>query len=158
MDSGSRKTCYQKALQILTRRDHSCDELSRKLHSRGFETQQIEAAIRECRGLNYINDNRFADTYANQLQRKGYGINSIKHKLYTKGVPQTVIEAVLAPYGTDKAQLKLCRQVLAKKMKPFAGEDLPEDRAPKLYRYLFNRGFSGHIIRQTMDDMISKKR
>jgi regulatory protein len=157
MDSGSRKTCYQKALQILTRRDHSCDELSRKLHSRGFETQQVEAAIRECRHLNYINDDRFADTYANQLQRKGYGINSIKHKLYTKGVPETVIETVLAAYGTDKAQLKLCRQVLAKKMKPIAGEDLPEGQAAKLYRYLFNRGFPGHIIRQTMDEMIFKK-
>jgi regulatory protein len=153
MDPDSSKACYQKALQILARRDHSCDELIRKLRSRGFGTPEIRPVIRECRRLGYLNDDRFTDIYVRHLQRKGYGINTIKHKLFAKGIAQAVIQDKLAPYGTDDAQLKLCRGVLTKKMKPFAGENPSNAQAPKLYRYLINRGFSGHIVRQVFDEI-----
>jgi regulatory protein len=125
----------------------------RKLRSRGFGTPEIEFAIRECRRLEYLNDSRFAEVYVRQLQRKGYGINTIKHKLFTKGIPQAVIQDKLTPYGSDDAQLTLCRRVLAKKMKPFAGENPSAAQAPKLYRHLLNRGFSGHIVRQALDEI-----
>jgi len=148
----SSKSCYQKALQILARREHSCAELMRKLRSRGFGTAEIEPVIRECRRLGYLSDSRFAEVYASQLQRKGYGIHTIKHKLLAKGIPQAVIQDKLNPYGTDDAQLKLCRRVLAKKMKPAAAENPSPDQAPKLYRYLLNRGFSGPIVRLALDE------
>ncbi len=154
MNPDSSKACYQKALQILARRDHSCAELMRKLRSRGFETPEIESVIRECRRLGYLSDSRFAEVYISQLQRKGYGINTIKHKLVTKGIPQAVIQDKVTPYGTDDAQLELCRRVLAKKMKPFAGENPSQAQTPKLYRHLSNRGFSGHIIRQALDEIL----
>ncbi len=153
MDPDSSKSCYQKALQILARRDHSCAELMRKLRSRGFGIPEIEPVIRECRRLGYLSDSRFAEVYASQLQRKGYGIYTINHKLFAKGIPQAVIQDILTPHGTDDAQLKLCRRVLAKKMKPFAAEKPSRAQAAKLYRYLLNRGFSGHIVRQAIDEI-----
>jgi regulatory protein len=158
MDSDTKKSCYGKALQILARRDHSCSELRKKLNSRGFEEPVIETVIRECRRLNYLNDTRFTELYVNQLQRKGFGINGIKHKLYAKGIPEKVFQDKLAPHGTDNAQRELCRRVLAKKIKPIAGESPSESQAPKLYRYLLNRGFPSHIIRQTINEMIIEKR
>jgi SOS response regulatory protein OraA/RecX len=48
----------------------------------------------------------------------------------------------------------LCRRVLAKKVNRLSGDKSSEDQAPKLYRYLFNRGFPAHIIRQTIREMI----
>lgn len=157
MDPDSSKSCYQKALQILARRDHSCAELMRKLRSRGFGISEIEPVIRECRRLGYLNDNRFAEIYVNQLQRKGYGINTIKQKLFAKGIPEAVIQDNLTPYGADNAQLELCRRVLAKKLKPFAGDNPSEAQAPKLYRYLLSRGFPSHIIRQILDEIFMEK-
>lgn len=153
MDPDSCKACYQKALQLLARRDHSCAELMRKLRSRGFGTPEIEPVIRECRRLGYLSDSRFAEVYISQLQRKGYGINTIKHKLFAKGIGQAVVQDKLTPFGSDDAQLELCRRVLAKKMKPLAGENPSRAQTPKLHRYLLNRGFSGHIIRQAIDEI-----
>ncbi|MEJ2154257.1 MAG: regulatory protein RecX [Desulfobacteraceae bacterium] len=154
MDSDNRKSCYHKALQLLTGRDHSCAELTRKLQTRGFDAPVIEAVIVECQRLNYLDDKRFADGYVSLLQRKGYGINSVKHKLYAKGISETLIQDSVALSGTDKVQLKLCRRVLAKKVNRLSGDKSSEDQAPKLYRYLFNRGFPAHIIRQTIREMI----
>lgn len=153
MDSGSTKACYQKALQILARRDHSCAELRFKLKSHDFERPEIEAVIGECERLNYLNDTRFAASYLKLLQRKGFGINSVQHKLYTKGISKAIIEDTVAPYRDDDVQLNLCRHVLAKKIKNLTGQKAYAELRPKLQRFLFNRGFSSHIIRRSIDGM-----
>ena len=155
MNSDDSKSCYQKALQLLARRDHSSAELERKLRARGYGQSQIQTAIRECLRLNYLNDNRFAETYSLQLQRKGFGINGIKHKLYVRGISDSVIQDIVAAHGSDTAQLVLCRRVLAKKLKPLAGTADVKIQDPKLLRFLYNRGFSSHIIRKTIDEAVT---
>ena len=157
MDSASNKACYQKALQILARRDHSCAELRTKLKSRGFGLRDIETVIRKCNRLNYLDDTRFAAAYLRQLQCKGHGINSMQNKLHAKGVPNAVVRDTVAPYRADNVQLDLCRHVTAKKMKSLAGDKRMVDPVPKLQRFLFNRGFSNRIIRQTVNDVLSIK-
>lgn len=151
------KSCYRKALQLLARRDHSCAELKRKLQSRGFEEPEIEAVIGECQRLSYLDDKRFADGYVNLLLRKGYGVNGIKHKLHVRGISESVIQESIYPFGTDEEQLTLCRRVLSKKVPHLIRKTSSDDRAPKLYRYLFNRGFPAHIIRQTISEVIREK-
>lgn len=128
-----------------------------KLRSRGFGNSDIEAVIRECRRMDYLNDVRFAAAYLQQLQRKGYGINRIRHKLYTKGIVKTVIQESVEPYRRDEIQLDNCRNVLAKKLKTCAGQNTKDNLRPKLQRFLFNRGFPNHIIRQAVDDAFFQK-
>ena len=155
MDSDSIKSCYNKALQLLARRDHSNAELERKLRSRGYGQLEIQTAISECLRLNYLNDSRFAETYANQLQRKGFGINGIKHKLYSKGISDSVIQEVVAVQGSDAIQLEQCRRVLAKKLKPLTENTSVASRGPKLHRFLYSRGFSSQIIRKAIDEAVT---
>ncbi len=155
MDSDSGKSCYSKALQLLARRDHSNAELRRKLRSRGYGQSEIQDAISECLRLNYLNDRRFAETYAMQLQRKGFGINGIKYKLYSKGISDTVIQEVVAVQESDPVQLEQCRRVLAKKMKPMTGNASVANQGPKLRRFLYSRGFSSQIIRKTIDEAVT---
>ncbi len=155
MDSDTSKSCYKKALQLLARRDHSHAELERKLRARRYGHLEIQATIRECLRLNYLNDNRFAETYAMQLQRKGFGINGIKHKLYSRGISDTVIQEVVAVQGSDTMQLEQCRRVLTKKLKPQAGKATAANQGPKLHRFLYSRGFSSHIIRKIMGEALT---
>lgn len=157
MDSDSGKSCYRKALHLLARRDHSSSELYKKLRSRDYGHLEIQAAIRECQRLNYLNDTRFAGAYAMQLQRKGFGINGIRHKLYGRGISDTIIQEVAAVHGDDAAQLQQCRRVLAKKLRPLAGSVSIESQGPKLHRFLYNRGFSSHIIRKTIDEALTAR-
>lgn len=127
------------------------------MRSRGHGQFEIDAAIHECLRLNYLNDARFAEAYSAQLQRKGFGINGIKHKLYTKGIEDSVIREAVADQDSDAVQLVLCRRVLAKKLKPLAGRALVSTKGPKLHRFLYSRGFSSHIIRKAMDEATAGK-
>lgn len=156
MDTEKSKACYQKALQLLARRDHSCAELKVKLKMRGYSQLEITAVIHECERLNYLNDARFAEVYLKQLQRNGYGINGIKHKLYIKGVPKSVIQQSVEAQDTDAVQLEQCRRELEKKIKTHTAKASIANQGQKLHRFLFGRGFSRHIIRQVIDEAISR--
>jgi regulatory protein len=150
------ENCLAAALRILTRRDHSCSELSRKLIDRGFSPDQIEWAVSECLRLHYLDDARFADMYANGLQRKGYGCHRIQDKLIAKGLASQVIATCLENCCREKFQIQSCRQAMFKKIKSNQRIDDSVKVKAKLYRFLFNRGFSPAVIRQVMDEVISQ--
>ncbi len=146
------RDCLAAALRLLTRRDHSRSELTRKLIDRGFSQDQIKSAISECLRLNYLDDERYAIAYANQLQHKGYGRRRIQQMLMAKGLTFQVIAACLEACCPDTVQIRGCRQTMMKKLKSGQPmEDSVEARA-RLYRFLFSRGFSPAIIRQVMDE------
>jgi regulatory protein len=144
--------CFNKALQILARRDHSCSELGKKLHERGFPEKETRDTINACVRLGYLDDERFADAYLLQLQRKGNGINSIKHKLHSKGISGEIISNCVAIHCSDDIQLNACRQVLLKKMKSIKSNKKIKDTRPKLQRFLLSRGFSNRIIYQALEE------
>jgi regulatory protein len=148
------ENCFAAALRILTQRDHSCSELSKKLIDRGFSQDQIKWAVSECLRLHYLDDERYADTYAHQLQRKGYGCYRIQQKLIAKELPSKVIAACLENYCRDKVQIQSCRQAMHKKLKGNQAIQGSAKIKARLYRFLFSRGFSPAIIKQVMDDAL----
>jgi regulatory protein len=146
------RDCFTVALRLLTQRDHSCSELSGKLVDRGFPQDQIQWAVDQCLRFRYLDDERFACTYIAQLQRRGYGCHRIQQMLVAKGVAHQIISTRLEPCCCDAVQLRDCRNVMAKKLKGslYAGDSA--GAKAKLYRFLFNRGFSPAIIRQVLDE------
>lgn len=154
MNSNTDKACLDKAINILARRDHSCAELKKKLRSRGFNQQAITDTIKTCERLGYLNDARFTESYINQLERKGHGINAIRHKLFSRGVSSEIIDIHLRDHHNDIHQLNLCRQVLAKKIERNHNGKASVDQIPKLNRFLYSRGFEGHIIKKTIEEIL----
>lgn len=150
-------SCFNNALQILSRRDHSCAELVKKLQERGFEKKEIDSAIDRCVRLGYLNDERFADIYLQQLQRKGYGTNSIRHKLYSKGISEEIISNSIAIHCTDNIQIDACRQALLKKTKYLEGNKKIKDVRSKLQRFLIGRGFSSRIVCQALEEATAQE-
>ena len=146
------KDCLAAALRLLTRRDHSRWELTRKLIDRGFSQGQIKSAVSQCLHLNYLDDERYATGYTRQLQRKGYGRHRIQQMLTAKGLNFQIIADCLEACCPDKVQIQGCRQAMLKKLKSGQPmEDTAEAKA-RLYRFLFRRGFSPAIIRQVMEE------
>ena len=62
---------YNKALDILSRREHSAYELKLKLHKKFEAISEIEEVIIRLENNNLLNDFRFAETYARIRKRKG---------------------------------------------------------------------------------------
>ena len=132
-----------RALQLLTRRDHSRAELRAKLAGHAESADELEAVLDRLQGERLLSDQRFASQRV--VARAGrYGNARLRQELRHKGVGDDEIAAAL-PEGGDESER--CRAVWARKF----GE-LPhsaEERARQM-RFLQYRGFSGEAIRRVL--------
>lgn len=138
--------CLTTAIRILTRRDHSCSELAQKLVLRGFSSESVDQVVCECRRQNYLNDAHYADRYARRLHDKGYGWRRIQQMLAVKGVDQNLIDHSLADYCQERIQVEGCRRALRKKNTKRPDNETSEKVKARIYRFLYQRGFSPAII------------
>ena len=128
---------YNKALDILSRREHSAHELKLKLHKKFEAISEIEEVITKLESNNLLNDFRFAETYARIRMRKGFGPNKIHYELKNKGIKESISnEIISAEDGWGDAAL----QAFKKKYKDGISEDTKERLKQK--NFLHNRGFS----------------
>ena len=135
------------AVRILTRRDHSTFELNRKLQQRGFAAGTIYAVIAQCEYLGYIDDQRTARVYIQQLKRKCFGRRYINLALKKKRLHGSAIEKFLLEDYPEDEEYESADRLLKKKMKTFARVSDPKKRSDKIYRFLYSRGFNPSVIR-----------
>jgi len=128
---------YNKALDILSRREHSAHELKLKLQKKFDAISEIEKVIIRLENNNLLNDFRFAETYAYIRKRKGFGPNKIYYELANKGIKESISnEIISAEDGWREAALKAFR----KKYKDGISADTKERLKQK--NFLHNRGFT----------------
>ena len=126
-----------RALRLLARREHSRDELARKLSPHAESAAILEALLRELEARKQLSDERFAEQRAHVLARK-YGAARIRLDLKSKGVAEELLERVSA-----QGELETARAILARKYRQLA--TTREERA-KRARFLQGRGFSSDVI------------
>jgi hypothetical protein len=81
----SRDELKARALRYLARREHSRDELARKLAPHAESPELLEALLRELESRKQLSNERFAEARASWLARK-YGAARIRQDLKSKGV------------------------------------------------------------------------
>jgi regulatory protein len=145
--------CLNAALRLLTRRDHGCAELAKKLKQRGFGNRHVKLAIEKCIRLSYLDDERFSLNFLRQLVRKGYGPKQIQQRLHLRGIPGPIIEQVLVENLPDTLQVETCRMTANKKISRADAVSRPGELKVRLYRFLFGRGFNPEVIRQVLDEI-----
>ena len=64
---------YNKALDLLSRREHSKKEIRDKLCLRFEDRDNINSVIDKLQLNNLINDHRFSEAYVTIRKRKGFG-------------------------------------------------------------------------------------
>lgn len=135
-----RPDALAKALDLLARRPHFRAELSRKLLARGYEPDEVEAAIARAAALGYLDDEALTAGYAAELaERKGLGRARVVRELARRGAPEEVVDRAVA--GTDEAQeLERAREAAARWSR---GRGVA---AAALARHLDRKGFARHVI------------
>ena len=140
------RRAYALCIKLLGARDHSSAELARKLAQRDVDEPSIAAALTELRAANYVDDERYARTYAEQLAERGRGPMAIRSKLRERGIDGDLAADALEALGadwTERAEVALERRFAASAI----GDDDPKARA-RIARFLQGRGFgSGESIR-----------
>ena len=133
---------YNKALDLVSRREHSRHELMQKLDKRYPETSPIIEEVLDKLEINKIlDDERFAEMYLNSRARKGFGPKKIEMELNSRKVNSLFISNAIEAYEN---WLENAQKVLKKKFKDQKPVDYQSKTKQK--QFLFSRGFSAPII------------
>ena len=129
-------------MDLLSRREHSVFELTRKLKQRDFEADEIDAAIEILQQDNLQSDNRFVESLVNSKINAGFGPIKIRHELRQKGVSDGLVGDYFSGLEVDW-QSSMSEQ----RIKKF-GTDIPLEYKEKMKqaRFLQNRGFSPESV------------
>jgi len=137
------------AMRLLTRREHSCQELQQKLKIKGFGESLIEQITDDLKQQGLLSDERFAESYLRFRRNKGNGPIRIKQELKQRGVSDDIISVTVIE--DDPEWFDLACKVREKRF----GKGLPEniaDRA-KQQRFLQYRGFNLQQLKYALTDL-----
>ncbi|HHT0006531.1 TPA: recombination regulator RecX [Klebsiella quasipneumoniae subsp. similipneumoniae] len=150
-EPSSRRSGYarllDRAIRILAMRDHSEQELRRKLAApvmskNGPEAldvtpEELEQVVAWCIENRYLDDNRFVGQFIASRSRKGYGPARIRQELSQKGIARQAVEQAMRE--CDIEWVSLARAQAQRKY----GEPLPSAFAEKvkIQRFLLYRGY-----------------
>ena len=136
------QTATQRALGLLTRREHSRRELTRKLVARGLEAGEVEAAVERLAQDGWQDDVRFAESLVRSRAGAGYGPIHIRAELGTHGLDRDAVAAAMDGYDGDWTQN--ARDLVRRRFGAVAG-DLARQR--KAADFLMRRGFTTEQVR-----------
>lgn len=139
-------TPLQRALGLLTRREHSRLELARKLQQRGVERDQADAAIDKLADAGWQDDGRFAESLLRSRAGSGYGPAYIRAELATHGLGGEVIAAVMEGFEGD--WIENARDLLQRRHPQALAGD--RDARRKAADFLLRRGFGMDQVRAAM--------
>jgi len=146
MTSEAFTVVYNKALDLVSRREHSRHELMQKLNKRFPDTMPIiEEALDKLIANKILDDERFAEMYLNSRARKGFGPKKIEMELYSKRVDSFLIANAIEAYESWNENAE---NELKKKFKGIQPTDYQSKMRQK--QFLFNRGFSSQIIERIL--------
>jgi regulatory protein len=132
-------------IRLLSRRDHSLEELRRKLSLRGHKDQALDDALKAIQGMYRLDDQAFARSYVRR-RSSIRGPMAIAGELAARGVDRASTEAALAEFDAEK-QLTAAN-VLARRLYHREREDLNYRQIiDKIGAKLVRRGFSTTIAR-----------
>ncbi|MET0000068.1 MAG: regulatory protein RecX [Candidatus Thiodiazotropha lotti] len=136
------------AVRLLAAREHSQQELRRKLLSRHYDEALIEQVLDDLTSASLLSDGRFAESFVESRVRKGQGPLRIALELRERGISQFMIDEVLVPYEDQWQQL--LGEVHDAKYGAIRAESNKE--LAKRARFLESRGFPSEMIRRLLLD------
>jgi regulatory protein len=130
------------AVRLLARREHSTDELRRKLRRRGHPEAVIDAVVATLSDATYVSDSRFADSFVRVRSERGQGPLRIRAELRERGVEDAVADELLtetADFWIERARSARCKRF---------GDAPPATRDDwnRQARFLAQRGFPSDLI------------
>jgi regulatory protein len=128
---------YNKALDIISRREHSEKEIREKLYKKFNDNKVSELVITSLIEKGLVNDHRFAEMYIIARKRKGFGPKKIAYELLAKGVSDDISSQALNEEGGWRIA---ALNAFNKKYKNGIADNFKEMNKQKIF--LQNRGFT----------------
>lgn len=141
------RRAFNKAVDLLSRRDHSKKELSDKLKQKGFGND-FDEVFEKLEGYGYLNDERFARNYVKQLiEFKSFGKMRIKQELFKKGIDRELISEIMEDIEPDEEALV---ELIERKYKRNLGD---EKGVKRTFNTLVRLGYSYSEIKSALSQI-----
>ncbi len=134
---------WNKALDILSRREHSSYEIKTKLKKFESNEKNLDELVTRLKDSNFINDERFASSFIKSKAQSGYGPLYINQYLSKKRIAPGLYDI----YALDIDWESICKDQFEKKRK---GKNINPKEKEKILRFLAYRGFSYEIIKNAL--------
>lgn len=145
---------YNKAIELLARREHSQAELAAKLKMKFRDADCIDDIIsvlfERLVQSGYQSDQRFSENYARARISMGFGRKRIAMELSQKGVSSELIRDALDEVF-ESAQLDEMEQLKSLWVKKFGQKPEDPKARAKQMRFLVGRGYSFEQIQRLFD-------
>lgn len=147
MTNSSRKIIIDAITRMLSRREHSCQEVYRKLNQKGFVQDEFMSIVQEFVDADILSDHRYTQMRVRACAARGIGTSRINAELKQHGIDQSLISAAIAEAEIDWFEL-----ALAVKQKKF-GQQVEGDfkHRQKQMQFLHYRGFTQEQIQYAVN-------
>jgi len=157
-----KKKPLEYALYLIEMRDRSVNEIRQKMEQKEYLPEDIEKTVQFLLDKDFLNDERFVESYIKQLQFRSQGIYKIRMQLARFGLERELIEEKLGEIDSEAEYEKakeLAINWMAKKgySDASAGASTPEIRRKKyekVGRFLAGRGYSLDIVKKILNELL----
>ena len=142
-----------KALEYISYKPRSEQEVRDRLRKKEFHEAAIEAAITRLRELGYLNDASYAEAFVrDRLVMRRYGMRRIRQELKQRGVDEKLIRDAVEPIEDDQV-LEAAQTAAAGRWKSLMRKSrlTNHQRRQKLYSFLARRGFGSDVVRKAIE-------
>ena len=138
-------SAYDKAVDLLSRREHTQKELESKLREKGFNAEDIEEAVITLKSEGYLSDERFAEVYIrSRIRKAAEGKSILIMRLTEKGVPKTLASEMVNTAWEEEEYLPTLEREWSKLSRKYGDE--------KATQKLMQKGFSISEIRKAKEE------
>lgn len=146
IDPADKGDIERRAMNLLSRREHSQVELRTKLLQRGYETAALEQVLARLTERGLQSDERFTESFIRHRSMQRQGPMKIRAELSKRGIREELVQAEFAEQAIDWQAL--ATEALLRKFSEPAGSCRKE--YARRQRFLASRGFSMEHIRGAM--------
>lgn len=148
------KESLQKMRSLCSKQEKCSSDIKLKLAELDLNDREIEKIITVLSDENYINDKRYALSFAHdKLKFNKWGRIKIQHQLGQKGINDEYISFALGEIDRSEYR-QILRDELVKKYKLVHTSDTYEMKG-RLMRFGQSRGFETDLVFQIIDELIS---
>lgn len=85
------QSAYDKAIYLLSSREHTEKELRNKLQTKGFKEEEIDSCVTRLKKEGYLSEERFAEIFIrSRLRKSAEGKSILMMRLLEKGTPRDI--------------------------------------------------------------------
>jgi len=142
-EPSSPERAYLYALRILTARDYTVARLREKLHGRGFDGSDIEAALGRMLSEGWVDDRRFAERFAESALESGryYGPR-LRHEMWRRGLQPELVSEVLGLVLAERDEAEEVCAIVERRFSGFSFATASDREKRRTIGFLQRRGFS----------------